>query len=402
MTLKWDKYHSYDFAGDTYVPTPDGTSSEAKSFYSLQDDLAELRTLGSSKGIVDASTTSVGTSSQGRDLLAIKIGKGSGTKVLFTGCHHAREWIALEMVYLVAEYLVRTYSDSPSTDQDKRIKWLLDNREVWLVPLVNPDGHKWSMLMERDWRAGRGLHDLPAGDLHPPRLDGGTPRHVTYPAGVYSGVDFNRNYGTADWGKETFRSGSTGATTSADPRDGGANSVWCGPSAASEPEVTAIQSLMGAQSFRAAIAYHSFSQLLLYPSDGEKDAFLQFVGKGMNTLINEKSNPYTYEASDALYPTTGDAMQYFWEVSSKRPSFTPEVRPTDADAERWGFSRLPEDQIEPCFRENVAAALALIQCAGFDAPSGPRVSPAVTIGSQTQLKLNVMPNCWKVFTGWTI
>ena len=402
MTLKWDKYHAYDFAGDASVPTADGKSTESKSFNSLKADLEELRTLGSSKGIVDAGTTNVGQSSEGRDLLAIKVGKGSGTKVLFTGCHHAREWISVEMVFLMAEYLVRTYSDSPSTTQDKRIKWLLDNREVWLVPMVNPDGHVWSTTMDRRWRAGRSLHDLPDGDIYPPRLDGGAPRHVVYPAGVYTGVDLNRNYGTSTWGQETFRAGGGQPTTSADPRDGGANSVWCGPSAASEPEVTAIQSLMQAQSFRASITYHSYSQLLLYPSTAESDTFLQFVGKGMSTLIDEKGNHYTYESGSKLYPTTGDAMEYAYEVAPNRPSFCPEVRPNEANGGKWGFSLLPEDQIEPCFRENVAAALALIQCAGFDAPAGPRVSPSVTIGTQTLIKLNVMPNCWKVFSGWTL
>jgi len=402
MTLKWDKYHSYDLAGTTNVPTLGNNSTEPKTFYSLKDDLAELRTLGSSKGIVDAGTTNVGTSYEGRDLLAIKVGKGSGTKVLFTGCHHAREWISVEMVYLMAEYLVRTYSDSPSSTQDKRIKWLLDNREVWLVPMVNPDGHVWTTTTDRMWRAGRKPYDLPDGDLHPPRTDGRPPRHVVYPAGTYTGVDLNRNYPTSTWGQETFDDPPGRPKTSADPRDGGPNSVWFGPSAASEPEVTAMSSLMQAQSFRAAITYHSFSQLLLYPSSAEKDTFLQFVGKGMSALIDEKGNPYTYESGSALYPTTGDAMEYAYEIAPGRPSFCPEVRPTQANAARWMFNLLPEDQIEPCFRENVAAGLALIQCAGFDAPAGPRVAPAVTIGTQTQLKLSVMPNCWKVFKGWTI
>jgi carboxypeptidase T len=402
MNLKWDKYHAYDFAGDTSVPTVDNTGTETKSFNSLKDDLDEFRTLGSSKGIVDSSTTQVGQSSEGRDLLAIKVGKGSGTKVLFTGCHHAREWISLEMVFLVAEYLVRAYSDSASTVPDKRLKWLVDNREIWFVPLVNPDGHVYSMTQNRMWRTGRKSYTLPAGDTYAPRFGGGGPRHIVYPAGVYQGVDLNRNYATSTWGQETFPPGSTRPTTSADPRDCGMGQVWCGPSAASEPEVAAIQSIMQGQSFRAAITYHSFSQLLLYPSGAGGDTFLQFVGNGMSSLINEKGNPYTYEAGDALYPTTGDAMEYAYDISSKRPSFTPEVRPTDADATRWGFSLLPEDQIEGCFRENVAAALALIQCAGFDAPSGPRVTPSLTIGNQTQVRLDVIPNCWKMFSGWTV
>jgi carboxypeptidase T len=405
MNLKWDKYHAHDFAGDASIPTWDGTSTEMKSFNSLKADLDELRTLGSGKGIVDSGTTSVGTSYEGRDLLAIKVGKGSGTKVLFTGCHHAREWISVEIVFLMAEYLVRAYSDSPSAVQDKRLQWLVDNREIWFVPMVNPDGHNWTRTVNRQWRPGRTVHELPAGDFYPPRLDGGPPRHVKYPAGSYTGVDLNRNYATSTWGKETFHPGSMVPATSGNPKDAGPNSVWFGPSAASEPEVVAIQTLVQGQSFRSAITYHSFSQFLLYPQAAKDDTYLQFVGKGMKTLIAEKGNPYEYGYSGdggIIYAATGDAMLYAYEQMSKRPSFTPELRPTQADGDRWGFNQLPEDQIEGCFRENVAAALALIQCAGFDAPSGPRVTPSLTIGSQTQVKLDVMPNCWKVFSNWTV
>jgi hypothetical protein len=95
-------------------------------------------------------------------------------------------------------------------------------------------------------------------------------------------------------------------------------------------------------------------------------------------------------------------MEYAWQVAPGRPTFTPEVRPTFANAQQWMFSLLPEDQIEPCFRENLAAALALIQCAGFDAPSGTRAAPAQVIGGNTWIRLNVMPNCWKTFSGWTV
>ena len=54
--------------------------------------------------------------------------------MLFVGCHHAREWISVEMPYLLAEYLIENFDDNPSDDKGRRIKHLLVNREIWIVP----------------------------------------------------------------------------------------------------------------------------------------------------------------------------------------------------------------------------------------------------------------------------
>ena len=52
----------------------------------------------------------------------------------------------------------------------------------------------------------------------------------------------------------------------------------------------------------------------------------------------------------------------------------PEVRPggsEDAWPKGTGFSGLPDSEIEPTFKENLPAALALINCAGQDKPAAP-------------------------------
>ena len=377
------------------VPRLSGSGVESKSVYSLTKDMSALRARGAAKGIVDAGVVSVGTSGNGNQLLALKVGLGSSHKVLFTGCHHAREWISVEIPYLVAEYLIETYKATPTNEKEKRIKHLLQNRQIWFVPLVNPDGHQFTTLSNRMWRANRKSRFLPRTTIPRSAANGGP---VTFPAGTYTGIDINRNYATANWGTETFARGS--ARTSRDPRDGGANSIWCGTSPSGEAESAAIDALVRANSFRASITYHNFSQLVLYPDASSGDSFVQWVGHGMRDLINAGGNPYTYQSGSALYPTTGDLMEFCYEQVPGRPTFTPELRPPDPPPNpAWIFSGLPESEIEPCFRENLGAALALINCAGQDHEAAAKRA-TVTSGLPAG-KCQFVRNCWQVFNGWT-
>lgn len=66
---------------------------ETKQLASLVNDMDALRRLGEAKGICD-SRRDIGKSDEHRSLWLLKVGKGEAHKVLFTGCHHAREWIA--------------------------------------------------------------------------------------------------------------------------------------------------------------------------------------------------------------------------------------------------------------------------------------------------------------------
>jgi carboxypeptidase T len=376
------------------VPRIGGAGTETKTFYSLKKDMDELRSRGAAKGIVDAGVTSVGTSHGGKQLWALKVGNGASHKVLFTGCHHSREWISVEVPYLVAEYLIETYRDPPTNDKEKRIKHLLMNRQIWFVPMVNPDGHEHSTTAERGWRANRRSHALPSATIARPAAWGGP---VTYPAGTYTGVDINRNYATSNWGTETSHAGFM--RTSRDPRDGGANSIWCGLAGSGENESAAVDALIRANAFRASITYHSFSQLLLYPDASGPNAFVQWLGGGMRDLINAGGNPYTYQSGSALYPTTGDLMEFSWERVPGRPTFTPELRPDDSAARAAArFSGLPEAEIEPTFRENLAAALALINCAGHDAIAAAQKVTVAT--AKPAAKCQFVRHCWEVFRGW--
>src|SRR5919199_504183 len=57
----------------------------------------------------------IGRSLENRPIWALRIGerRGSTRKVLFMGCHHAREWISVEVPYLLAAYLVQHANENP-------------------------------------------------------------------------------------------------------------------------------------------------------------------------------------------------------------------------------------------------------------------------------------------------
>src|SRR5437763_38247 len=61
-----------------------GGAKVPRAMYSLKRDMDELRKIGAGKGIVDAGVKTVGTSANGRDLVALKVGKGESKP--FTPC----------------------------------------------------------------------------------------------------------------------------------------------------------------------------------------------------------------------------------------------------------------------------------------------------------------------------
>src|ERR1041384_2513358 len=393
--------------------------TDRKEIFSLKKDMDALRAYGVKLGIVDPISTIGKARPDNNDLMVLKVGKGTAHKVLFTGCHHAREWISVEIPYLVAEYLIRNYTAKPTTPKQKRIKHLLMNRQITFIPMVNPNGHEYTVKGNRDWRPNRWRYTAPSADLpstqppkpplKAPQYEGGPDREIRYDDGTYIGLDINRNYPTKHWGKET--EGGQGA--SRDPMDGGfspgatipGRMVWCGPKAGSEQETKLIMKLK-LENFRSVISYHNFFEVIFYPDDAVGNVFVEWVGNGMITLIAQPpGHAYRFWNNSAKeegnYLTTGELADYAYEKSPGRPVYTPELRPRDIKSPRetWKFSGLPESEIEPCFLENLPAALALINCAGHNAKAASQSTKLATGSPPT--KCQMVRHCWEVFRGWT-
>jgi carboxypeptidase T len=270
----------------------------------------------------------IGRSIEGRAIHVLRVGERNGgqmPKILFMGCHHAREWIAVEIPLLLAKELVER-ADDP------QIAGWLSRAEIWVAPMVNPDGHEHSRVAQRLWRKNRRLNS-----------DGSI------------GVDPNRNYGYM-WGTLNV------PTSSHVPSD----ETYVGPRAFSEPETQAVRDLIAFERFAGVITYHSYSQLILYPwgyterpVPDERDlaqmvdlaADMQALMRGVHGVV------YTPQQSSELYPTAGDTTDWTYGIYGI-PSFTIELRPRTF--EEGGFI-LPASQIIPTWEENRPAAFRFIE-----------------------------------------
>src|SRR6185503_3278680 len=129
--------------------------------------------------------TKIGTSYEGRELWAVKISDNVGVdegepEVLFSAGQHAREHLTVEMALYLIDELTGKYATDP------RIKGIVDSREIWILPDIDPDGSEYDIEsgIYRSWRKNR----------------------QPTPGTSAIGTDLNRNYG--------FRWGGGGRTSS--------------------------------------------------------------------------------------------------------------------------------------------------------------------------------------------
>ncbi|HUV36719.1 MAG TPA: M14 family zinc carboxypeptidase [Patescibacteria group bacterium] len=279
----------------------------------------------------------LGFSWEGRVIRAIKISDNAAadedeTEILIVGCHHAREIMSVEVPLMLAGYLLEHYGSSP------RIAQLVDEREIWIVPMLNPDGHVYVQNNHSGdwwtwWRKNR--------------RDNGN--------GTF-GVDINRNYSYM-WGYDD-------AGSSPDP----ASALYRGPASFSEPETQAMRDFCASRSFTLALSYHSYSELILFPwgyAPLYTDDHEMLVALGDSL---KRGNDYTSgnTAMGAIYRTNGDSDDWaYGETGGKNRfyCFTVELN----SYEEGGFGP-PESLIQPTFEKVLELNLTLLGRA--DAPHG--------------------------------
>jgi hypothetical protein len=84
---------------------------------------------------------SIGQSVYGRELWAMKITDNPTVEefepeVQWIGAHHGDETISVEVCYYMIDHLLANYGVDPD------ITWLVDEREIWIIPMLNPDGYE--------------------------------------------------------------------------------------------------------------------------------------------------------------------------------------------------------------------------------------------------------------------
>jgi hypothetical protein len=232
----------------------------------------------------------IGRSFEGRDIVAVKISDNVATdeaepEVYYDAQHHAREHLTAEMT----TYLLHLYLDGYATDA--RIKGIVDSREIWIIPQVNPDGSEYDIATGsyRSWRKNRQPN---AGS-------------------TFVGTDPNRNYGFR-WGCCGGSSGSFSSET------------YRGAAAFSAPENRVIRDFVtsrvigGVQQIKAAMDFHTYSELVLWPfGHTTADTATGMTVDQNNTFATlgrriAATNGYTPQQSSDLYITDGDLLDYLW------------------------------------------------------------------------------------------
>ncbi len=234
----------------------------------------------------------------GREIVALKVTRdasrvvdGSRPPVMYAATQHAREWISTEVDRRLLHYFVDNYG------RDAHVTNLVDTRELWFLPVANPDGYQYTFDVERLWRKNLRDND---GDGQITGNDG---------------VDPNRNF-DEHWNYDI--DGSSSELSS---------ETYRGPAAASEPETKAYQGLLDQIKPKFLVNYHSYGQLLLYtfgwqvqtPS-ADNPIYLALSGTDANPAI-EGFDP---GVGADLYITNGETTDYAHAVEGTI-AWTPEL-----------------------------------------------------------------------------
>ncbi len=292
----------------------------------------------------------LGHTHQGRELIGLKltqsareIADGSRPAVLYSSNQHAREWISLEVNRRLLHYFIDRWRAN-----DKDIKNLLKQTELWFVVSANPDGYQYTFDHERLWRKNLRDND---GDGQITAVDG---------------VDPNRNF-NEHWGYDNEGS-------SPSPSE----ETYRGPSPASEPETRAMAGLIDRVKPKFQSNLHSFGQWLLYPQgwqvgtpDADNPIYAAIAGTDAKPAI-AGFNPG--QSADTLYVTNGETTDYA-DVNAGTVSLTPELGEGVPGA---GFV-FPDDEalIQAEFQKTLAFHLSMARSALNPA------DPASSVGIKT-------------------
>lgn len=202
-------------------PTAFTVKSTFGGYYSYTEMVDAINTLVSTYPTI-AKKLTLGTTYGGRAILCVKISdnvnatESDEPEVLYLGLQHAREAITGASMIFFMQYLCQFYST------DTRIRDLVNNRQIYIVPCFNPDGWEFNRTDQGgaaggDWRKNR------------------SPQ-----SGSQFGVDLNRNWGV-DW--SNCNSPILGASSSCGSSSTSSDTYY-GTSAFSEKETQAIRAFV--------------------------------------------------------------------------------------------------------------------------------------------------------------
>lgn len=291
-------------------------------FYTLDEVNAKIEELLQNYPTLVGGLEVIGQTHEGRNIFAFKVSDNPNVdedepEVLYTALHHAREPESMMQMFYFIQYLLDNY------ETNDEVKYLIENREMYFIPVVNPDGYAYNEQIDTSgggmWRKNRSNN----GD------------------GTY-GVDLNRNYGPEEYWDAPNGGSSTNTSSS----------TYRGSEPFSEPELIAIREFLNNREIRACLNYHTYSNLLIFPYGAleqetpDSNIFREFA-------IDMTAENYYSIGTDQQtvdYSTRGNSDDYMYDGEPGREkifAMTPEVGNFDD-----GFWP-EEDRIIPLAEENL-------------------------------------------------
>ncbi|MBN1352482.1 carboxypeptidase regulatory-like domain-containing protein [candidate division KSB1 bacterium] len=209
------------------------------------------------------------TSQGGRDIRAAKISDHVNTSedepaILFSGAIHSDEVAGVEICMALINHLLSRYGE------DQQVTGWVDEYEIWLVPVINVDGH-YVVTSGIDPRWRKNTRDNNSNG-------------ILYEKG--DGIDLNRNF-SYNWA----HGGSSDSSSSR----------YRGEAPFSETECAAVRDLVLEQQFLLSVTYHSQGEVIYFPWDwrGRKapdDKLLRRIANGLAGSIRTLKGDTTYAA----------------------------------------------------------------------------------------------------------
>ncbi|WP_440896207.1 M14 family metallopeptidase [Amphibacillus sp. Q70] len=268
----------------------DFDSKQMYSYQKLKIDLNDVK-----KQFPDqVELITIGSSVEGRDLYALRIGSGKKA-VLCHGAHHAREWMTTR---LIVDFINHLLTDCSWPWLSIREDWLTDIT-FWFIPMVNPDG---VTLVQG------GINDL---SNRKELIDwNNNSTDFTGWKANSRGVDLNRQY-PADW-----------ESIQADPGQP-SSSHYKGSHPLSEPETQAIYQFVKQYHFDCAIAYHSSGEEIFWRYTLPDDLVDQH-----RPLAERLAEVTRYRLIEPEGTPSGGGFTDWFLTQFQKPAFTIEIAPS--------------------------------------------------------------------------
>lgn len=295
---------------------------------------------------------SIGTSSSGREILALRIGvhptntadpdRPKRKTILITAGLHAREWISTSSASYVAFSLITGYGKTQAVTK------MLEAFDFVIIPSLNPDGYEYTWSTDRLWRKNRQATSVR----------------------FCAGIDLDRGFGF-EW---------DAVTTAGNP---------CSENYAGEAPFEAVESKALADwakneteknnvEFVGLLDLHSYSEEILYPYSyscsavppsqenleelalGLAKAIRLSSGNAYDVLAACEGNVASTKGETVLLPRIeeqgGSALDWFYREMHVKYAYQIKLR----DRGTYGFL-LPKENIVPTGREVLEAVMYLGQ-----------------------------------------